>query len=197
MWNLIGHKWVYLWNKNKLTDIENRLMIARAGRRVWEGMDREFGISRCKGAPEAQSVVCLQCGRPGFDLWVGKIPWKRKWQPTPVFLPGESHGWRSLAGYSPGGCTESDTSERLHFHFLLLYIEWINNRVLLYSRGNGIQYPIINIMEKNIKIIDAYNRITLLYSRDWHNIVNQLYFNKMKKESIVKVSESFCVGFWT
>jgi len=50
-------------------------------------------------------------------------------------------------------------------------------------------------MEKNIKIIDAYNRITLLYSRDWHNIVNQLYFNKMKKEPIVKVSESFCVGF--
>ena len=39
--------------------------------------------------------------RPGFDSWVGKIPWRRKWQPTPVFLPGESHGQRSLAGYSP------------------------------------------------------------------------------------------------
>ena len=37
----------------------------------------------------------------GFDPWVGKIPWRRKWQPTPVFLPGESHGWRSLVGYSP------------------------------------------------------------------------------------------------
>ena len=34
--------------------------------------------------------ICLQCGRPGFDPWVGKIPWRRKWQPTPVFLPGES-----------------------------------------------------------------------------------------------------------
>ena len=39
----------------------------------------------------------------GFDSWVGKIPWKRKWTPTPVFLTGESHGQRSLAGYSPCG----------------------------------------------------------------------------------------------
>ena len=39
--------------------------------------------------------------RQGFDPWVGKIPWSRKWQPTPVFLPGESHGQRSLVGSSP------------------------------------------------------------------------------------------------
>ena len=39
------------------------------------------------------SNVCLQCRRPWFDPWVGKIPWRRKWQPTPVFFPGESHGW--------------------------------------------------------------------------------------------------------
>ena len=43
--------------------------------------------------------VCPQCGRPGFDPWVSKIPWRRKWHPTPVFLPGESHGQRSLVGY--------------------------------------------------------------------------------------------------
>ena len=42
--------------------------------------------------------------------------WRRKWQPTPVFLPGESHGWRSLVGYSPQGRKEPDTTERLHFH---------------------------------------------------------------------------------
>ena len=45
--------------------------------------------------------------------------WRRKWQPTPVFLPGESHGRRSLVGYSPRGHKESDTTERLHFHFSL------------------------------------------------------------------------------
>ena len=48
---------------------------------------------------------------PGFDPWVGKIPWRRAWQPTPVFLPGESHGQRSLVGYSPWGHTESDMTE--------------------------------------------------------------------------------------
>ena len=57
--------------------------------------------------------ICLQCGRPGFDPWVGKIPWKREWLPTPVFLPEEFHGQRSLAGYSPWGCREWDMTERL------------------------------------------------------------------------------------
>ena len=46
-----------------------------------------------------------------FSPWVGKIPWRRKWQPTPVSLPGKSHGQRSLTGYSPQGCRESDTTE--------------------------------------------------------------------------------------
>ena len=46
-----------------------------------------------------------------FNPWVGKIPWRRKWQPTPVFFLGESHGQRSLAGYSPRGHKESDTKE--------------------------------------------------------------------------------------
>ena len=54
-----------------------------------------------------------------FDPWVGKIPWRRKWQPTPVFLPEKSHGW-SLVGYSPRGHKESDTTERLHFLSLLV-----------------------------------------------------------------------------
>ena len=58
-------------------------------------------------------------GRPRFDLWVGKIPWRRKWHPTPVFLPGESHGPRSLAGYSPRGGKASGTTERLHSHFVV------------------------------------------------------------------------------
>ena len=44
-----------------------------------------------------------QCRRPGFNPWVRKIPWRRKWQPTPVFLPGESPGQRSLVGYSSWG----------------------------------------------------------------------------------------------
>ena len=46
---------------------------------------------------------CRRCKRLRFNPWVRKIPWRRAWQPTPVFLPGESHGQRSLAGYSPQG----------------------------------------------------------------------------------------------
>ena len=56
--------------------------------------------------------------RDSFDLWVGKIPWSRKWQPTPVFLPGKSHEQRSLADYSPRGCKELDTSERLNTQYV-------------------------------------------------------------------------------
>ena len=55
-----------------------------------------------------------QCGtqkRCSFDPWVRKIPWRRPWQPTPVFFPGESHGQRSLAGYSSQGHKESDMTE--------------------------------------------------------------------------------------
>ena len=53
--------------------------------------------------------VCLQCQRPRFDPWVGRTRWRRKWQSTPVFLPGEFHGQRSLVGCSPLGHKESDT----------------------------------------------------------------------------------------
>ena len=49
--------------------------------------------------------------RDGFNSWVRKIPWRRTWYPTPVFLPGESHRQRSLAGYSPQGCKDLDTTE--------------------------------------------------------------------------------------
>ena len=57
-----------------------------------------------------------QWRRHGFDPWDGKISWRRKWQPTPVFLPGESHGQRSPKGYSPQGCKESDMNEHTHTH---------------------------------------------------------------------------------
>ena len=54
-------------------------------------------------AQVAQWLRICRCRRPRFNPWVGKIPWRRKWQPTPVFLPERSYGERSLAGYSPWG----------------------------------------------------------------------------------------------
>ena len=54
---------------------------------------------------------CRRCKRHRFDPWVRKIPWRRAWQPTPVFLPGESHGQRSLVDYRVCGATGTDTTE--------------------------------------------------------------------------------------
>ena len=62
---------------------------------------------------------CRRCRICGFDPWVGKIPWSKKWQPTPVLLPGKSHGRRSLEACSPWGRWGSDTTEWLQFHISL------------------------------------------------------------------------------
>ena len=67
------------------------------------------------GSSSGQEFTC-QCRRQKrckFHPWVGKIPWRREWQPTPVFLPREFHGRRSLVGCSPWGRKDSDTTERL------------------------------------------------------------------------------------
>ena len=67
-----------------------------------------FPGNNCGKEPTCQ---CRRRKRREFHPWVGKIPWRRSWQPTPVFLPGESNGQRSLAGYSPQCCKELDTTE--------------------------------------------------------------------------------------
>ena len=59
--------------------------------------------------------------RCGFSFWVRKNPWRRKWQPTPVFLPGKTHGQRSLVDYSPWGCKELDTTEQQALHGMAPY----------------------------------------------------------------------------
>ena len=73
---------------------------------------------------------CRRCKRHGFSPWVGKIPWRRAWQPTPGFLTGKSHGQRSLVGYSPWGRKESDTTEATKQHdcmdkrHLIVFSKW-------------------------------------------------------------------------
>ena len=67
-----------------------------------------MGLPRWLSSKES----ACQAGDVGLIPGLGMIPWRRKWQPTPVFLPGESQGWRSLVGYSPWGRKESDMTER-------------------------------------------------------------------------------------
>ena len=71
--------------------------------------------SRWRSGKES-ACQCRRCKTREFNPWVGQIPWSRKWQPTPVCLPGKSHAQRSLHGYSPQGCKESDMSENTHTH---------------------------------------------------------------------------------
>ena len=65
------------------------------------------------GGSDGKESAC-QCRDHGFNPWVGKIPWRRKWQPTPIFLPGESHGQGNLADCSPWGHKELDITEQLN-----------------------------------------------------------------------------------
>ena len=99
----------------------------KAGRTRVSNVDGEEGVPGLYLGPQIQgyrlwstswlprgkesTCQCRRCKRRGFSPWVEKIPWRRTWQPTPVFLPGEFHGQRSLTGYSPWGRKESDTTE--------------------------------------------------------------------------------------
>ena len=86
--------------------------------RTWLSNWTELNWAVTSGGASAKESFC-QCRRPGLDPWVGKIPWRRNWQPTPAFLPGKSHGLRSLAGYSPWGRQESDMTEHEHTQRML------------------------------------------------------------------------------
>ena len=95
----------------------------------------ELDMSRTMVAQMVKKI-CLQCRWPGFNPWVEKIPWGREWLPTPVFLPGEFYGERSLVGYSLWGSQKLDTTKpfththtHTHTHTLIL-----NGKVFLQGR---------------------------------------------------------------
>ena len=111
-------------------DVRDVSLIPRSGRSPGEGngyplqcsclanpMDRGAWQAMVQRVEESQTWLKWpstypHCRRPEFDSRVGKIPWKREWQPTPVFLPGEFHGQKSLVDYSPWGHEVWDTTER-------------------------------------------------------------------------------------
>ena len=68
-----------------------------------------------------------RCKRCGFDPWVGKTPWSRKWQTTPVFLHGKSHGQRSLAGYKSMGSQRVRHKWAQHMYFIILLVCQVGN----------------------------------------------------------------------
>ena len=106
--------------------------IPGSGRSGGEGID--YPLQYSWSSLVAQLVNCLQCGRPGFNPWVGKIPWRRERLPTPVFLPGEFHGQRSLVGYSLQGHKESDMTEKISLHKL-----WDSKRWVISKQGISVR----------------------------------------------------------
>ena len=108
---------------------------------------------RLKRLPAMQETWVRSLG--WADPWVGQIPWRRKWQPTPVFLPGESHGWRSLVGYSSRGRKESDMTEQHHFHFL-------STPVLLPGKSHGWR-SLVGYSSRGPKESDTTEKLTLSF----------------------------------
>ena len=78
-------------------------------------MKKNIAVMRGLPFPESSDSKesAWNAGDLGFDSWIGKIPWRREWQPTPVFLLGDSYGQRSLMGYNSWGRKELDTTEWL------------------------------------------------------------------------------------
>ena len=89
--------------------------------------ERDFpgglGFPGC-GRGKEPTLQCRRNKRHRFCPWVKKIPWRRAWQPTPVFLPAESHGQRSLTGYSPRGHKESDATEETENACMHAYVRF-------------------------------------------------------------------------
>ena len=93
-------------------DCADKTILYSNNRKAW-GFKGKRNLRNPMALPFLTAFLIVPQGLP----WVGKMPWRRKWHPTPVFLTGKSHGRRSLVGYSPQGRKEFNMTERLHFHF--------------------------------------------------------------------------------
>ena len=104
----------------------------------------DFNCPLCAfiGGPSGKesSCQCRRRKRHGFDPWVGKILWNRKWQPTPAFLPGESHGQRSLSSYCLLGCKVLDTTAQLTLRLTNTFYQSILVKFIFFIFGHTMQH---------------------------------------------------------
>ena len=96
---------------------------------IWKTQQWPQDWKRSVFIPIPKKGNAKECSNYRTIALISHTSGRRRWHPTPLLLPGKSHEWRSLVGCSPWGCKESDTTERLHFHFPLSCI----------GEGNGNQ----------------------------------------------------------
>ena len=83
------------------------------------------------------------------ETWVRKIPWRREWLPILVFLPGEFHGQRSLAGYSPWGCKVLDMTERLYFTLYINNLRYADDITLMAESEEELKSLLMKVKEES------------------------------------------------
>ena len=119
---LVQHSKINSCNLSHQQKKKNHMIISIDGGKAFDKIQHLF-----PGGPVINNLPAMQ------DTRLEKIPWRRKWQPTPVILTGKSHGQRSLEGYSPWGHIESDMTEQL---------TTVTNSLSGRSAGEGIDYPL-------------------------------------------------------
>ena len=112
-----------------------------------------------------RSRICLQCKRLGFNSWVRKVPWRRKWQPTPVFLPGEFHGQRSPAGYIVRGVARirhdlATKPQPPHIYFFLTNFDRHFLNIYFHVCLMGLSFAVVRLMvnPRTMSLRTASNR---------------------------------------
>ena len=143
-----------------------------------------------------------RCRRHGFDPCIGKIPWRRKWQPTPAFLPGESHGQRSLVGYSPWGrkrvghdlATEQRQNGRQNGQYMVLCVP--RTRIHRYKNQDGkadVGTLIITVSDSLMEFFLFLKLLTLLGQKSsmqgWRRVQGSTHL-----EVVTNTVESFGVS---
>ena len=117
---------------------------------------------------------CRRLQRHGFNPQVGKIPWRRAWQPSPVFLPGESQAQRKLAGYSAQSCKESDTTEATYTQHIAYNIK---NKVKFFRWRHRCNQLSLNILPGLEDYIFLREYFKIQYTLKEKLIINHYKFN--------------------
>ena len=127
---------------------------------------------------------CRRQKRRGFDPWLWKIPWRRTWQPTLVFLPGKSHGERSWAGYRHlVAISKADVSQHTHTHWRLTSLLFCSSVVPSFFRLHGLQHTRLPCPSLSMRTSLEFQR------QGWGNMVWSQFLNQVKARTEEEINK--------